>query len=304
MGRKSWHLTWKTVEVQGRPASYGEVGEGTPLVFLHGWALRESTYRRALGHLARRGIRVLAPSLPGFGGTAGLSHHDTTIAGYARWVVDFCRAVGLDPGVYVVGHSFGGGVGIRLAHDHPEWADLLVLVNSVGGAVWRRDGDGEHRPLANRPLWDWGLHLPYDLLRRSDEARKVLPVVLPDATRNLVRNPRGFLRAMNLARQADLRPELETLRRRGVPVVILWGSEDKLLPAESLDGLVDALGGEPQVVSGSHGWLIADPECFAELMTNVVQVVEHARHHEPPFEPRRHRVARLSRRSPRHRDPV
>jgi pimeloyl-ACP methyl ester carboxylesterase len=274
----TWHLRWSEIEVQGRPARYGEAGEGTPFVFLHGWGLSDRTYKRALGRLARMGLRVLAPSLPGFGGTPPLPPDDFSLAGYAGWVAAFNEAVGIEGPWYLGGHSFGGGVAIVTAHDHGKGLQLLVLVNSIGGSVWktpRRPGT-DPRHLADRPLWDWGLHFPYDVAGPRT-FRAVVPVIVKDMARNFVRDPLGFLRVGRLASEANLLPELEALRRRRLPVVVLWGDEDKVLPVASMQAMSEALGGSAEVVPGSHGWLLEDPERFGELMTNVVSVAEQAR---------------------------
>jgi pimeloyl-ACP methyl ester carboxylesterase len=273
-----WHLTWHRIEVQGRPARYGEAGSGTPFVFLHGWGLSDRTYKRALGRLARTGLRVIAPSLPGFGGTAPLPADAFNLAGYARWVADFNTAVGVEGRWYLAGHSFGGGVAIVTAHAHGDDLALLVLVNSIGGSVWkqpRRPGT-DPRHLADRPLWDWGLHFPYDVAGPRT-FRTVVPVIARDMARNFLRDPLGFVRVGRLAAEANLLPELEDLRRRRLPVVVLWGDEDKVLPAASREAMVEALGGAPELVPGSHGWILEDPDRFGEVMTNVVGLAERAR---------------------------
>lgn len=58
--------------VQGRPATYATAGEGMPVVMMHGWALAHHTYRSVITAIAEQGCRVIAPALPGFGGTADL----------------------------------------------------------------------------------------------------------------------------------------------------------------------------------------------------------------------------------------
>lgn len=274
--RPSWHLKWSRIEVQGRPARYGDAGSGTPLVFLHGWGLSDHTYKRALGRLARSGVRVIAPSLPGFGGTAPLPGEDFGLEGYAQWVRDFLDAIGIEGPWYLGGHSFGGGVAIVTAHQHGDDLKLLVLVNSIGGSVWKRGRGGrEARHLADRPLWDWGLHFPYDVAG-ARAFRSVVPVIARDMARNLFRDPMGFLRVGRLASSANLLDELEDLRRRELPVAVLWGDEDRVLPIASMKAMVEVLGNEPEVVSGSHGWLLEDPDRFGEIMTNVVGVAEAA----------------------------
>jgi pimeloyl-ACP methyl ester carboxylesterase len=275
MSDARWHLQWRATRVQGRVARYGEAGEGTPFIFLHGWGLRDRTYKEALARLAASGVRVLAPSLPGFGGTARLPNADFSMEGFASWVAEFARTVGVRGPYYLGGHSFGGGVAIVTAHDHGEQCRLLVLVNSIGGAVWRA-GENPDVPdefLADRPIWDWGIRFPGELAARSGLAR-VAPVIVQDALRNIVRDPLGFWRVGTLARQANLLGELEDLKRRGLPMVVLWGNEDEILPGPSLDAIVDAAGTEPVVVDGNHSWLLADPDRFGDIMTNVVAMAD------------------------------
>ena len=279
------HLVWKRTSVDGRPAVYGEAGSGVPLLFLHGWGLAHHAYRRALSRLAAMGCHVFAPALPGFGGTADLHGTQFSFAGYASWVDRFLEAVEVDEPAFVMGHSFGGGVAIKLAHDHPDRVRTLVLVNSVGGATWR---DGQKvRSMAERPLWDWGIHFPRDVLPWQ-QATRVLPVIFEDVVGNALRNPRGLWKVGNLARRADLTPELEELRRRELPVVVLWGEQDKIIPRASFDALCAAIGAEGEVVSGNHSWLLADPDAFGEVMTNILPVARLAKELEaedPPAEP-------------------
>ena len=131
---QSDHLVWKETTVSGRRAVYGVAGRGLPVLFLHGWGLGQHTYKRALKRLVHLGCQVFAPALPGFGGTADLAESELSFAGYAHWAADFLQAVGVDEPVFLVGHSFGGGVSIKLAHDYPSRVRYLVLINSVGGS--------------------------------------------------------------------------------------------------------------------------------------------------------------------------
>src|ERR1035438_2033361 len=80
----SW-LTWRRTTVGGRSALYGEAGEGPPVLFLHGWGLDHKVYKRALSRLAAAGVHVLAPAMPGFGGTPSLPRESTSLTGYADW---------------------------------------------------------------------------------------------------------------------------------------------------------------------------------------------------------------------------
>ena len=270
--------TW----VQGHPAGYSVAGQGLPVLLLHGWALGQHTYRSVIEEIASQGCRVIAPSLPGFGGSDDLPDRDFSLSGYARWVADFLDAIDVAEPVVAIGHSFGGGVAIRLAHDSPQRVRSLVLVNSIGGSAWR--SGRTLRSIAERPLWDWGLHFPADIWPIR-QATRVLPVILEDFVPNLLRHPKAIVKVANLARRADLRPELERLRDRRLPITILWGSRDGIVPRESFEALCVASGSQGTVVDGSHSWLLADPHQFGEVITNDVAVAQAARQLEQSVPP-------------------
>lgn len=268
--RSADDLTWHSVEVQGRRASYGVGGDGPPVVFLHGWALGSHAYKRSLRRLTKRGCRVYAPALPGFAGTADLPRQAMSISGYAAWVNDFLTVVGVDEPVLVVGHSFGGGVAIKLAHDFGDRVGYVVLMNSVGGG----GGVG----LGDRPPWQWALGFVREMLP-VPEGVEMLRAMRDDLLTNVVNNPIGLVRAGHLARTADLAVELSDLRERGLPVLALTSEGDEVIPRHAFEALCSAVGTEGRVIGGRHSWLLADPATFEEVMANVVevQVAEHQR---------------------------
>ncbi len=274
------HLVWSATEVDGRKALFGVAGTGVPLVFVHGWGLGQHAYKRALKRLVHLGCRVYAPALPGFGGSDDLPGDEFSLEGYGAWLAKFVDAVGIDEPFFLVGHSFGGAVSIKFTHDNQGRVRTLVLINSVGGSAWSEAGPGGAvKSMAQRPLWDWGLHFPGDILPIPHLTR-VLPVILEDALPNLLRNPRAMWKVAQLARSADLTHELEELKRRDLPVVVLWGEQDKIIPRASFDAMCTAIGSQGEVVSGNHSWLLADPEAFGEVMTNIVAVADVARESE------------------------
>jgi pimeloyl-ACP methyl ester carboxylesterase len=266
--RSSW-LEWKTVEVGGLPVAYGEAGAGTPVLFLHGWGLDHRSYKRALSRLVARDMHVLAPALPGFGGSAACDDI-VTVEGFAAWLAAFLDAVGERSSLVVVGHSFGGAVGIAFAHQFGERVRALVLVNSIGASAWRRRGN-VIRSMAERPLWDWGLHLPEDLWPLR-QVRRVLPIIVSEAAPNLLRDPHAFFRVAAMARFADMTTELSELRERGLPIVVLWGRRDRIITRPAFEEMCELAASDTVAVEGGHVWLIVDPDRFAEIMTNVVDV--------------------------------
>jgi pimeloyl-ACP methyl ester carboxylesterase len=267
--RHDARLRWHRTTLDGRSAFYGEAGEGPPVVFLHGWGLTARSYARALPALAATGARVIAPALPGFGKSDPLPG-EYTFEKLANWVDELLDTVGVEEPAALVGHSFGGAVATATAWHHPHRARAIVLVNSVGGSVWKTGTKGE-RLLADRPIWDWGLRLPGEFRRR--DYRQVLPVVVRDVVGNALTNPGAVWRAAALARSADLREELATLAERGLPVSILWGAEDTVVPEATFLAMCDAAGAPGDIVpDAGHSWLLADPEGFGELVTNSLTV--------------------------------
>lgn len=266
--RPAQDVRWRRIPVDGTAVDYVVGGHGRPVLFLHGWGLGPAAYRAALSDLAHRGMRVYAPALPGFGGTPGLPAAERDLDGYARWVGRFVDAIGIRGPVTAVGHSFGGGVAARAAHDLPDHVDELVLVNAVGGAQWSPAGTA--RPIHERPLWDWMLHLHADALG-ARSVGQVLGAIAGSALPNVVRDPMAIWQVGHLARTADLRAELTGLAARNLPVTLLWGTGDSVIPVASFESMRAALG-EPNVVMvpGNHCWPIDEPARFGEAVVRVM----------------------------------
>lgn len=213
---------------------------------------------------------MFAPSLPGFGGTRPLPPERRTLTGYGRWAASFLEAVGVDEAVIVVGHSFGGGVGVAYAHQNPGAVRYLVLVNSVGGG---RTQHAVGRPgyLGGRPLWSWMIQLGRELLP-PDKGARLMANMWSDLAGNLRRNPRDLIEVGKLAAGADLLSELEELRARGVPVLVLRGHADGVVPLAAFEAMCAAIGAPGQIVTGNHSFLLADPGTFDEVMGNLLSV--------------------------------
>ena len=261
-------VVWRTTAVDGRRVRYGVVGTGPTGLFLHGWGLRPKAYTRAIESMAAAGCRVVAPCLPGFGGTHELVADERTFAGYGAWVGRFCDAVGVDELALVAGHSMGGGVSTAFVHHRPDKVGSLLLANAIGGPTWALFPN-EVRTMVQRPFWDWGRHFGKDLLQSPGDLR-MLPTLLEDFIVNLVRNPLGMVRTGEFIRRADLVSEVADIAARGIPVTVAWSDRDGLVPRSAFDDLRRAAGVEGIVVEGSHAWLIAAPEGFGELAISAL----------------------------------
>ena len=261
-------VSWEVASVDGHRVRYGIVGSGPSALFCHGWGLRPNAYARPIAAMSAAGCRVVAPSLPGFGGTPELPAAERTFAGYGAWVARFLDAVGVDDLALVAGHSMGGGVSTAFVHHQPERVASLLLANAIGGPTWALFPN-EVRTMVQRPFWDWGRHFGSDLLH-SPRTLRLLPVLLEDFIPNLMRNPLGMFRTGEFIRKADLVAEVSDIAARGIPVSVAWSDRDGLVPRSAFDDLRRAAGVEGVVVEGSHAWLIADPDVFGELAISAL----------------------------------
>jgi len=125
-------LDLRTVSVDGMTIAYRELGEGPPLLLLHGWPTASFLWRKVMPALARAGRRVLAPDLPGFGASdkpLGIRYGFTFFDG----VLDgFLAALGLgNAAVGLAVHDLGGPLGVHWALERPARLEKLALLNTL-----------------------------------------------------------------------------------------------------------------------------------------------------------------------------
>lgn len=119
----------KTATVHGRAVTYVEAGEGPVLLLIHGMAGTCANWREVIEPLAREHT-VIAPDLPGHGESAA-GGGDYSIGGLATGLRDLLLVLGHERAT-LVGHSLGGGVAMQMAYLFPEMVERLVLVSSGG----------------------------------------------------------------------------------------------------------------------------------------------------------------------------
>jgi pimeloyl-ACP methyl ester carboxylesterase len=254
---------------------YGVVeGEGETVVLIHGWGLAHSSYRAAAEAIAQQGHRVIVPDLPGFGDSSDVPLFGVSFTTYAREMrrfLEHCSDLGGEP-VHLIGHSFGGAVAAQIAHDAPELVRSVVLVSSVSGATWQRSEETE-RLLAERPIWDWGVHLIHEF----PVAR--FPVAALDVLRDLSHNMIWHLPNMglvaNMIRHSDLRDELAKVREHNIPVAVVWAAGDRVITRACFDDQCKALGIDGTVVEGNHAWPLARPSSFGRTIGEIIRAMEH-----------------------------
>ncbi|MBN2302923.1 MAG: alpha/beta hydrolase [Anaerolineae bacterium] len=105
-------------------------GEGPVVLALHGWGGGIHSFWPVAERLAEHGFRVHLLDLPGFG-KSDLPPETWGVAEYMQFVLAYLDAVKLRS-VALLGHSFGGRIGLMLAADHPDRVSKMVLAASAG----------------------------------------------------------------------------------------------------------------------------------------------------------------------------
>lgn len=119
----------RVIDLHGHPVSYRQVGQGPPLLLLHGITSSSEAWGDVLPGLAERHT-VIAPDLLGHGASAK-PRGDYSLGAFASMMRDLLIALGHQRAT-VVGHSLGGGVAMQFSYQFPERVERLVLVSSGG----------------------------------------------------------------------------------------------------------------------------------------------------------------------------
>ena len=225
----------RVASVDGVRTRYFVGGQGPPLVVVHGLGGAAVNFTLLAPLLARR-HRVLIPDLPGHGKTEPLERADDLTA-YADHVAALAELEGMFPAP-LIGYSMGGVIALRLAVSRPKSVTALALVAAAGIVSVSRRAEiwlavtGALRPaqimtrfrgtFARRPRLRW---LPFGLWGAVDP-----PALAPEGVIGFLEGPSQHT-DVGMAGRAllrdDPRPDLDHVR---CPVLLLWGSRDRLVP--------------------------------------------------------------------------
>jgi pimeloyl-ACP methyl ester carboxylesterase len=138
MSAITFDSTSRKVKAGGITVHFNEVGEGYPLVLLHGsgpGATSWSNFKQNLPALSQH-FRVLAVDQPGYGLTDKpiFTKQDSVFQVTSRALLGLLDELGIER-AHVLGNSLGGANALRFALDHPTRVDRMVLMGPGGAAV-------------------------------------------------------------------------------------------------------------------------------------------------------------------------
>lgn len=217
-----------------------------PLLLLHDIGSSLHTWDGWAAAL-RRERRVIRIDLPGAGLTGPRPDGDYRVEASARFVVDLLDTLKL-PRVQLAGNGRGGEVAWHVAAMAPARIDRLVLANPTG-LPWRAGHEPEVFTVARLPLVHWLSEslLPRDVLAATAESLYADPakvtaervdrsfeLLLREGNRRALHEQVLLLRADAGQSKADAERRLAPLVQ---PVLLLWGQQDRWLPADLADRL-------------------------------------------------------------------
>lgn len=117
------------VTATGIETFYQKMGQGTPLVLLHGWGCDWQIWHTLISPLSET-YQLIIPDMPGFGQSSNPESAWSSMT-YVEWLASFLDQVEKSK-VLLVGHSFGGKVAALFAVKYPDKVSKLVLIDSAG----------------------------------------------------------------------------------------------------------------------------------------------------------------------------
>ncbi len=251
-------MNWRPVEQHVRVGSatvrVGTWGQGPPLLLLTGIGGNIEMWAASADQLPGR--RLIMIDMPGTGGSPAL-RRPRRMSGYARLVAGVLDQLGVEC-TDVLGYSWGGALAQQLASSAPRRVRSLVLAATMPG-------------LGGQPPPPWVVALMATPARYYSGAylRAISPIVFGgerqprDSASAKARRRRppslvGYTQHLYAISGWSSRPWLRHLR---VPVLVLTGSRDPLVPARNGRILARSIpGAQLRVVEGGHLFLLERPE--------------------------------------------
>jgi pimeloyl-ACP methyl ester carboxylesterase len=257
------------------------LGEGPPLVFVHGLSGSWQNWLEQVPVLARE-HRVVTLDLPGFGGSP-MPLGEISISRYARLLDGLLDQLDIDAAA-VVGNSMGGFIAAELAIAYPQRVERLVLISAAGISTYADPRTARALPTLRRAERllaagaAWLASRSDTVARRARLRQATLALVLrhpgrlpaPLAAEQMrgAGKP-GFLQALESILDYDFRDRLPEI---ACPTLIVWGDGDRLINVRDADVFADLIAGSRLVVfeDTGHMAMLERPAAFNALLADFL----------------------------------
>ena len=246
------------------------IGQGQPLVMLHGWGMHSGVWQPLIKKLSAQYMLYLV-DLPGMGNSRPLEpYHLHALADEVAQVI---------PGVSdVLGWSLGGLVAQRIALNQPDRIRRLVLVGSTPCFVNKAGWDAGIEPsnfetFANNVNSDYKATIMQFLTlqcMKADDARSTLKQLRASFDTRPTPTQTTLQRALHILLESDLRDEVANIRK---PTLLIHGDRDTLAPVQAAHWMMQQLPhGFLRVISGSaHAPFLSHSEQFTTALNQFLE---------------------------------
>lgn len=233
----------------------GRKTSGKTLIFLHGWGVDSQIWLKVIPELSKKNWSMYFLDLPGF----GLSQIPGTTYGiddYKSVIYEFISKLGLKK-IVLIGHSFGGSIGIKIASEDPAFLDKLILVNAAG----------IRNPSKRKSL-------------KSTFAKVISPIFSPSFMQplrlkfyQLIGSEYLNIPAMSKIFSKVVSEDITFLLSKiNKPTLVISGDTDMTTPVEHAKLMSNKIKGSKLVVlSAGHFSFLDEPEEFAKELVKFIE---------------------------------
>lgn len=234
--------------------NYLEVGEGTPIIILHGLMGGLSNFDGVTDFFPAKGYKVLIPELPIY----KMSVLKTNVKNFAKYVKDFIDHKGYDE-VILLGNSLGGHIGLLCTKLYPEKIKALVITGSSGlyesamGESYPKRGDRDYiQKKAENVFYD----------------PKVATKEIVDDVYETVNDRNKLIRTLAIAKSAIRHNMAKDLPNMETPTCIIWGKNDNVTPPQVADEFHELLPDSSLfwIDKCGHAAMMEHPHTFNKLL--------------------------------------
>jgi len=197
---------------------YIEVGEGIPIIVLHGLMGGLSNFDGVTDFFSNKGYKVLIPELPIY----TMSLLKTNVKNFANYLKKFIEFKGFDE-VILLGNSLGGHIGLYHTKLYPEKVQGLVITGSSGlyesamGSGYTKRSD-------------------YEVIKKKAQDvfydPKVATKEIVDEVYETVNDRNKLIKTLAIAKSAIRHNMAKDLPKMQTPTCIIWGKNDTVTPPE------------------------------------------------------------------------
>jgi 3-oxoadipate enol-lactonase len=266
-------ITKKVKVKSGSTLSYADIGQGIPIILIHGLFLDRTAFEYQIKAFESQ-ARIIAIDIHGHGESSVLNQ-PISLDEMAEDYLDLVQQIGIQQAVWV-GISLGGMTSLRIACSHPEAVlGLLLLNTNAGSGAGKKvpSFDGLNAPLTLRFLWNTQF-LKTQVLKAGLFGHTTLETK-PDLQKIWVERMKQISSiSVKYSIEAVLSAHsiLEQLPSIRVPTIVAGGGEDIALPMSASQEIHQRISNSTlvEIEKCGHSSSIEQPEKVSALLEQLL----------------------------------